>query len=51
MFELVVENNGVEYVAFSAERKREALLILQRHVRSLADGTATIREVKKKAKK
>ena len=51
MFELVIENSGVEYVIFSAEMERDARLILQRHVRSLADGTATIREVKKKAKK
>ena len=51
MFELVIENNGVEYVAFSAEREREVELIRQRHVRSLADGTAFIREAKETAKK
>ena len=53
MFELVVEHRGVEYVAFTAENKREIELVLQRHVRSLTDGMAVIREAKpaKKAKK
>ncbi len=51
MFELVIETNGVEYVAFSTERLCEAELLRQRHMRSLADGSATIRETKKKAKK
>ncbi|MCJ2165843.1 MULTISPECIES: hypothetical protein [unclassified Pseudodesulfovibrio] len=48
MFELVIENNGVEYIAFSAEKKREVELVLQRHTRSLTDGTAYIREAKAK---
>ena len=51
MFELVIENNGVEYVAFSTEKEREVKLILQRHLRSLAAGTATVCAAKKKAKK
>ena len=51
MFELVIENNGVEYVAFSAEKEREVELIYHRHIRSLASGTATIREAVKKDKK
>ncbi len=53
MFELVIENNGVEYVAFTAEKEREVALVLQCHVRSLTEGTASIRTAKegKKAKK
>lgn len=46
MFELVIENRGEEYVAFTAEKKREVELALQRHVRSLTDGLAYIREAK-----
>ncbi len=48
MFELVIDNNGVEYVAFTAEKKREVELVYQCHVRSLADGTASVREAKAK---
>ena len=53
MFELVIEHKGVEYVAYTAEQKREIELVRQRHVRSLTDGMATIREAKpaKKDKK
>ncbi|WP_203529327.1 hypothetical protein [Pseudodesulfovibrio sp. JC047] len=50
MYELVIENNGVESVTFSAERKREVELAAQLHVRSLADGFAMVREVKDKEK-
>ena len=46
MFELVIENKGVEYVAYSAEEKREVELVMQRHIRSLTAGMAVIREVK-----
>lgn len=46
MFELVIENKGVEYVAFSAEKKREVELVMQRHIRSLTSGMASIREAK-----
>ncbi|MBI9080043.1 MAG: hypothetical protein JEY79_09930 [Pseudodesulfovibrio sp.] len=51
MYELIIDNNGVEYVAFSAEREREVELMRQRHLRSLTDGTAIIRKVEKKAEK
>ena len=53
MFELVIEDRGEEYIAFTAEKKRELELVLQRHVRSLTEGMASIREAKpaKKAKK
>ncbi|MGE4423893.1 MAG: hypothetical protein AB7D39_16470 [Pseudodesulfovibrio sp.] len=51
MFEVVIEDNGAEYVAFTAEDKREAELLLQRHVRSLTDGLAYIRETKPEPKK
>ena len=33
MFELVIEDRGVEYVAFTAEKEREVELVRQRHVR------------------
>lgn len=46
MFELVIENKGEEYVAYSAEKKREVELVMQCHIRSLTDGTAYIREAK-----
>jgi len=51
MYELVIDYNGDEYVAFSAEKKREVDLVAQRHVRSLASGLAVVREAKKKVKK
>ncbi|MBG0791782.1 MAG: hypothetical protein H0S80_14925 [Desulfovibrionaceae bacterium] len=51
MFELVIEHKGSEYVAFTAEDEREVELVRQRHVRSLTEGMATIREVKAPAKK
>lgn len=53
MFELVIEDRGAEYVAFTAEKEREVELVRQRHVRSLTEGMAFIREAKpaKKAKK
>jgi len=51
MFELVIEDNGREYVAVTAEDKREAELLLQRHVRSLTPGHAYIREAESKEKK
>lgn len=47
MYEVIVENKGVEYVAYTAENQREAELVRQRHARSLAEGTAYIREAKK----
>ncbi len=47
MFEVVVEDRGVEYVAFSADTQAEAELLLQRHIRSLTPGMAYIREVAK----
>jgi len=50
MFELIIEDKGVEYVAFTAEKKREVDLVYQCHVRSLADGTASVREAKAKKK-
>jgi len=50
MYQLVIENNGVEYVAYSAEKKREVELVRQRHIRSLTRGDATIREVDEKKK-
>ncbi|WFS62247.1 hypothetical protein LF599_16530 [Pseudodesulfovibrio thermohalotolerans] len=46
MFEVVVETMGREYVSFTTEDVREAELIRQRHIRSLTDGTAYIRETK-----
>jgi len=51
MYELIIDNNGVEHVACSGERKRELELMRQRHLRSLTDGTASIREVEEKTKK
>lgn len=51
MFELVIENNGVEYIAFKAEKEREVELVRQRHVRSLTSGEAVIRTVKPTKKK
>lgn len=51
MFELVIESNGVEYVSFTAEKMREVELARERHVRSLTEGTASIREAKKAKKK
>lgn len=53
MFELVIESKGGEYVAFTAEKQREVELVRQRHIRSLTEGMATIREAKpaKPAKK
>jgi len=47
MFEVVVEDRGVEYVEFSADTRAEAELLLQRHIRSLTPGLAFIREVSK----
>ncbi|WP_272700992.1 hypothetical protein [Desulfovibrio sp. Fe33] len=46
MFEVVIETMGREYVAFTTEDAREAELIRQRHIRSLTDGMAYIRETK-----
>ena len=53
MFDLVIEHKGEEYIAFTAEKEREVELVRQRHVRSLTEGLAVIREAKpaKKAKK
>ncbi|WP_319583061.1 hypothetical protein [uncultured Pseudodesulfovibrio sp.] len=51
MFEVVIEDNGSEYVAHTAEDKREADLLLQRHVRSLTPGLAYIRETKPESEK
>ncbi len=53
MFELVIEDRGEEYVAFTADKKREVELVRQCHVRSLTEGMASIREAKpaKKTKK
>ncbi|CCH49683.1 hypothetical protein [Pseudodesulfovibrio piezophilus] len=48
MFELVIRNNGVERVVYSAEDVRLVELVRQRHARSLAVGEATIREAKAK---
>jgi len=51
MFELVIENNGNEYVAFTADKMREVELVRERHVRSLTEGTASIREARSAKKK
>lgn len=51
MFELVIENKGGEYVAFTADKKREVELVMQCHIRSLADGMAYIREAKPEKEK
>jgi len=51
MFEVVIEDKGREYVAYTAENKREADLLLERHLRSLTDGLAYIREAKPEPKK
>lgn len=51
MYQLIIEENGVEYVAYTCERQREASLMLQRHLRSLTRGTAFIRESEDNAKK
>jgi heat shock protein HspQ len=51
MFEVVIEDNGSEYVAYTAENKREADLLLQRHLRSLTPGMAYIREAKSESGK
>lgn len=51
MYELVIDYNGEESVAFSAEKKREVDVVAQRHIRSLASGLAIVREVKEKEKK
>jgi heat shock protein HspQ len=51
MFEVVIEDNGSEYVAYTAENKREADLLLQRHLRSLTPGMAYIREAKTESNK
>ncbi len=46
MFELVIEDKGKEFVAFTAEKEREVALVRQCHLRSLTEGMATIREAK-----
>ncbi|MDC0336450.1 hypothetical protein OAN24_06125 [Pseudodesulfovibrio sp.] len=51
MFELVIENNDVEQIVYCAEDQRMVELRRQRHARSLAEGEASIREAKKRAKK
>ncbi|BCS88603.1 hypothetical protein [Pseudodesulfovibrio sediminis] len=53
MYELVIEDRGIKYVAFTAEKLREVELVNQCHLRSLTRGTASIREAKaeKKEKK
>lgn len=51
MFELVIEKKGGEYVAFTAEDKREVDLVMQCHIRSLTDGMAYIREAKPEKEK
>jgi hypothetical protein len=47
MFELVIEINGVETAVYCAEDVRLVNLMLQRHFRSLTEGKASIREIKK----
>lgn len=51
MFELVIEDNGREYVAATTEDAGEVELLRQRHMRSLTDGLAYIRETKPEDKK
>jgi len=46
MFELVIETNGEERVVYTAEDARVVELMRQRHVRSLTEGEASIREAK-----
>lgn len=50
MFELVIENNGKERVAYAAEDVRLVELMRQRHIRSLTEGEASVREGKKAKK-
>lgn len=51
MYELVIEHKGTEQVVFAANDKRKVELVRQRHVRSLTDGEASIREAKAAKKK
>lgn len=48
MYELVIEKNGVEQVVFCAEDPRVVELARQRHLRSLTEGEASVREAEKK---
>lgn len=51
MFELVIEHKGREQVVYSGEDRRIVELVRQRHVRSLTNGEAAIREAKAAKKK
>lgn len=46
MYQLVIEDNGVERPVFVAEDKRIVELRRQRHCRSLTSGEASVREFK-----
>ena len=50
MYELVIEDRGVETPVYADEDKRVVELVRQRHVRSLTPGEATIREMAPKKK-
>ncbi|WP_187170539.1 hypothetical protein [Salidesulfovibrio onnuriiensis] len=51
MFELVIITKDRERVVYKAEKKLDVELERQRHVRSLGEGVAEIREVKAGKKK
>ncbi len=51
MYELVVTVNGKERSVLKAENKLDVELERQRHIRSLTEGVAEVREVKQGAKK
>lgn len=51
MYELVITNGEVERSVFKAENMLDVELQRQRHIRSLAEGVAEVREVKEKKKK
>lgn len=51
MFELVITNGEEERSVYKAEKMLDVELERQRHIRSLAEGIAEVREVKEKAKK
>lgn len=45
MYELIIEDRGVERAVFAHEDKRVVELMRQRHIRSLTPGEASIREM------
>ncbi|WP_170283787.1 hypothetical protein [Pseudodesulfovibrio senegalensis] len=51
MYELVVIVNGRERPVFKAENRLDVELERQRHIRSLSEGVAEIREIKQGKKK